>query len=128
MAMRSPNEIKLQETIIRSLAGIYKSHKSSQQILTNLEKEEAVIKGVTVNLIVKNPITLIFKVETESSVTEGESISWKEISDRLGTFFLLVPEPLKPEAGRILVKTGLKNVRLCCYKIADNKLKFINLP
>ena len=127
MAMRSPKEMKMHETIIRSLAGIY-DQKNAHQVLTNLDKQEAVMKGVTVDLIVKNPITLIFKVETDTSVTEGEAIAWKGIYDQLGTFFLMVPEPLKAEANRILQKVGLKSVRLCYYKIADNKLKFINLP
>ncbi len=127
MAMRSPKEMKMHDTIIRSLAGIYES-KNAQQVMTNLEKQDAVIKGVSVDVIVKNPITYIFKVETDTSVTEGEAIAWKGISDQLGTFFLLIPEPLKAEANRILAKVGLKNVRLCYYKIADNKLKFINLP
>ncbi|MGD0565856.1 MAG: hypothetical protein ABSA34_00835 [Candidatus Goldiibacteriota bacterium] len=127
MAMRSPKEMKMHDTIIKSVAGIYES-KNAQQVHTNLDKQNAVIKGVTVDLIVKNPIVLIFKVETESTVTEGEAIAWKGISEQLGTFFLMVPEPLKGEANRILAKSGLKNVKLCYYKIADNKLKFTNLP
>ena len=128
MAMRSPKEIKLHETIIRSVAGIYDGQKNAQQVLTNLEKQEAVLKGITVDIIVKNPITLIFKVETETSVTEGEAIAWKSISEQLGTFFLLIPHPLKADAMRIIAKLRLKNVRLCYYMINENKLKFIGLP
>jgi hypothetical protein len=97
-------------------------------VSTNLETQKAVMKGVTVDLIVKNPITYIFKVETESTVTEGEAIAWKGISEQLGTFFLMVPDPLKGDANRIVAKAGLKNVKMCYYKIADNKLKFTNLP
>jgi len=128
MAMRTPKEMKLHETIIRSVAGIYDSRKSAQQVLTNLERPDAVLKGITVDIIVKNPITLIFKVETETSVTEGEAIAWKAISEQLGTFFLLIPHPLKADAMKIIAKTGLKNVRLCYYMIMDNKLKFMSLP
>ena len=128
MAMRTPKEMKLHETIIRSVAGIYESRKSAQQILTNLENPDAVLKGITVDIIVKSPITFIFKVETESSVTDGEAIAWRAISEQLGTFFLLVPHPLKADAMKIIARTGLKNVRLCYYKIMDNKLKFISLP
>ena len=127
MAIRSPKEMKMHDTIIRSLAGIYES-KNAQQVHTNLDKQNAVIKGVTVDLVIKNPIVLIFKVETESTVTEGEAIAWKGISEQLGTFFLMVPEPLKGEANRIVAKAGLKNVKMCYYRIADNKLKFTNLP
>jgi hypothetical protein len=128
MAMRSPKEMKMHETIIKSLCSIYENQKNAQQILTNLDKPEAVIKGITVDLIIKNPITFIFKVETESTVTEGESIVWKSISEQLGTFFLMVPEPCRGDAGRIISKLNLKNVRLCYYRIHDNKLKFVNLP
>lgn len=128
MAMRSPKEMKLHETIIRSVAGIYNAQKNSNQVLTNLDKPSAVIKGISVDLIVKNPITLIFKIETESSVTEGEAISWKSISEQLGTFFLLIPDPLKADAMRIIAKNELKNIRLCFYRINDNKLKFVGLP
>jgi hypothetical protein len=67
-------------------------------------------------------------VETETSVTEGEAIAWKSISEQLGTFFLLVPHPLKADAMRITTKLGLKNIRLCYYMINENKLKFIGLP
>ena len=128
MAMRSPKEMKLHETIIRSVAGIYNGQKNAQQVLTNIDKPEAVLKGITVDIVVKNPITLIFKVETETSVTEGEAIAWKSISEQLGTFFLLIPHPLKADAMRIISKLALKNVRLCYYMINDNKLKFIGLP
>ncbi len=128
MAMRSPKEMKLHETIIRSVAGIYDSQKNAQQVLTNLDKPLAVLKGITVDIIVKNPITLIFKVETETSVTEGEGIAWKAISEQLGTFFLLVPHPLKADAMRIIAKLGVKNIRLCFYMINENKLKFTGLP
>jgi hypothetical protein len=127
MSMRSPKEMKMHDTIISSLAGIYRS-KNAQMVSTNLETQKAVMKGVTVDLIVKNPITYIFKVETESTVTEGEAIAWKGISEQLGTFFLMVPDPLKGDANRIVAKAGLKNVKMCYYKIADNKLKFTNLP
>ena len=128
MAMRSPKEMKLHEIIIRSVAGIYSAQKNSNQVLTNLDKPNAVIKGISVDLIVKNPITFIFKIETESSVTEGEAISWKSISEQLGTFFLLIPDPLKADAMRIIAKNKLENVRLCFYRINDNKLKFVGLP
>ena len=127
MSMRSPKEMKMHDTIISSLAGIYRK-KNAQMVSTNLETQKAVMKGVTVDLIVKNPITYIFKVETESTVTEGEAIAWKGISEQLGTFFLMVPDPLKGDANRIVAKAGLKNVKMCYYKIADNKLKFTNLP
>lgn len=128
MAMRSPKEMKLHETIIRSVASIYESRQNTQQVLTNLEKQDAVLKGVAVDIIVKNPMSLIFKVETETSVNDGEAIAWKGISDQLGTFFLLVPDPLKADAIKAIAKIGVKNIRLCFYRINDNKLKFLGLP
>lgn len=128
MAIRSPKELKMHETIIRSLASVYKG-KGATQVLTNLDEEnKAVVNGVTVDLIVKNPFPLHFKIETETSVKEGEAIAWKSISEKIGTFFLMVPEPLKQEALRIINKNNIKNIRLCYYKVVDNKLKFINLP
>jgi hypothetical protein len=127
MALRSAKEMKMHETIIKSLAGVYEQ-RGAAQVLTNLMSQNAVINGITVDLIVKAPFTLYFKVETDTSVTEGEAIAWKGIAEKLGTFFLMVPEPLKAEAVRIIGKIGVKNIRLCYYKIADNKMKFINLP
>ncbi len=127
MAIRSPKEAKMHETIIRSLAKVYEQ-KGASQVLTNLEDSNAVVHGIPVDLIVKNPFTLHFKVETETSVKEGEAIAWKSLVEKVGTFFLMVPEPLKQEALRIINKNNIKNIRLCYYKIIENKLKFINLP
>jgi hypothetical protein len=127
MAMRTAKEMKMHETIIKALQNLYES-KGASQVLTNIMAQNAVVEGVTIDLIVKNPFTLYIKVETDTSVTEGEAIAWKGISEKLGTFFLLVPDPLKQEAQRILTKAGIKNARMCYYKIADNKMKFINLP
>jgi hypothetical protein len=128
MAIRSPKEAKMHETIIRSLVSIYNG-KGASQILTNLDEESnAVVNGITLDLIVKNPFPLYFKIETETSVKEGEAIAWKSISEKIGTFFLVVPEPLKQEAMRIINKNNIKNIRLSYYKIVENKLKFINLP
>lgn len=127
MAMRTAKEMKMHETIIKSIAGIYES-KGADQVLTNLMSQNAVVNGVTVDIVVKKPFTMYFKVETDTSVTEGEAIAWKGISEKLGTFFLMVPEPLKQEALRIQTKAGIKNIRMCYYKVVDNKLKFINLP
>ncbi|HPD19245.1 MAG TPA: hypothetical protein PLF61_06245, partial [Candidatus Goldiibacteriota bacterium] len=97
MAIRSPKEEKMHETIIRSLASVYEQ-KGASHVLTNLDGNNAVVKGITVDLVVKNPFTLYFKIETETSIKEGEAIAWKSISENLGTFFLMVPEPLKQEA------------------------------
>ena len=127
MALRSAKEMKMHETIIKSIAGIYEQ-KGAAQVLTNLMSQSAVVEGITVDLIVKAPFTIYMKVETDTSVTEGEAIAWKGIADKLGTFFLMVPEPLKAEALRIIAKVGIKNIRLCYYSIAENKLKFKNLP
>jgi len=127
MAIRSPKEAKMHEVIIRSLAKVYEQ-KGASQILTNLEDSSAVVHGIPVDLIVKNPFTMHFKIETETSVKEGEAIAWKSLAEKVGTFFLMVPEPLKQEALRIISKNNIKNIRLCYYKIAENKLKFINLP
>lgn len=127
MAMRSAKEMKMHETIIKSIAGIYEQ-RGAAQVLTNLMSQNAVIEGVAVDLIVKAPFTIYMKVETETSVTEGEAIAWKGIAEKLGTFFLMVPEPLKQEAVRIISKAGVKNIRLCYYSVADNKMKFKNLP
>ncbi len=127
MAIRSPKEAKMHETIIRSLASVYEGRGASQ-ILTNLEENKAVVNGITVDLIVKNPFTMHFKIETDTSVKDGEAIAWKSISEKIGTFFLVIPEPLKQEAIRIINKNNIKNIRLCYYKIVENKLKFINLP
>ena len=127
MALRSAKEMKMHETIIKSVAGIYEQ-KGAAQVLTNLMSQNAVVEGITVDLIVKAPFTIYMKVETDTSVTEGEAIAWKGIADKLGTFFLMVPEPLKAEALRIIAKVGIKNIRLCYYSIAENKLKFKNLP
>ena len=127
MAMRTAKEMKMHEMIIKSVAGIYEQ-KGAAQVLTNLMSQNAVVEGITLDLIVKAPFTIYMKVETDTSVTDGESIAWKSISEKLGTFFLLVPEPLRLEAIRILKKNGIKNVRTCYYKISENKLKFINLP
>jgi hypothetical protein len=127
MAMRTAKEMKMHEMIIKSVAGIYEQ-KGAAQVLTNLMSQNAVVNGITLDLIVKSPFTIYMKVETDTSVTEGESIAWKGISEKLGTFFLLVPEPLKQEALRIQAKAGIKNIRMCYYKIADNKMKFTNLP
>ncbi|MCX7698651.1 MAG: hypothetical protein N2114_04210 [Candidatus Goldbacteria bacterium] len=128
MAIRSAKEAKMHEIIIKSLASVYESRGASK-ILTNLEgNNNAVVDGITVDLIVKNPFPMHFKIETETSVKEGEAIAWKSISEKIGTFFLMVPEPLKQEALRIINKNNIKNIRLCYYKIVDNKLKFINLP
>lgn len=125
--MRTAKEMKMHETIIKALQNLYES-KGASQVLTNIMAQNAVVEGVTVDLIVKNPFTIYMKVETDTSVTEGEAIAWKSITEKLGTFFLLVPEPLKQEALRIIGKAAIKNIRLCYYKIAENKLKFINLP
>lgn len=127
MAIRSPKEAKIHETIVRSLAKVYEQ-KGANQVLTNLDQNNAVVQGMTVDLIVKNPFTLYFKIETETSVKEGEAIAWKALSEKIGTFFLMVPEPLKQEALRIIAKNNIKNIRLCYYKIVENKLKFIHLP
>jgi hypothetical protein len=127
MAMRTAKEMKMHEMIIKSVAGIYEQ-KGAAQVLTNLMGDNAVVEGVYLDLIVKAPFTIYMKVETDTSVTDGESIAWKGIVDKLGTFFLLVPEPLRQEASRIITKQNIKNIRLCTYKIADNKMKFTNLP
>ncbi|MCE5300281.1 MAG: hypothetical protein LLG37_05340 [Spirochaetia bacterium] len=127
MGMRTPQEMKLHETIIRSLEGIYKQ-KGAVSVATNLDKMDAVVKGISVDLVVKNPITYIFKVETESTVNEGSALAWKQYEDTLSTYFLMVPDPLRAEANRICKKMEIKKARLCSYKVADNKLRFISLP
>jgi len=127
MAMRTAKEMKMHEMIIKSVEGIYKQ-KGAAQVLTNLMGNNAVVEGVYLDLIVKAPFTIYMKVETDTSVTDGEAIAWKGIVDKLGTFFLLVPEPLRQEAVRIIAKQNIKNIRLCYYSIADNKMKFKNLP
>jgi hypothetical protein len=127
MAMRTAKEMKMHEMIIKSVAGIYEQ-KGAAQVLTNLMSQNAVVEGITLDLVVKAPFTIYMKVETETSVTDGEAIAWKGISEKLGTFFLLVPEPLKQEAVRIIAKAGIKNIRLCYYSVADNKMKFKALP
>ena len=127
MAIRTAREMKMHETIIKSLANYYES-KGAAQVLTNIMSQSAVVNGVTVDLIVKSPFTIYMKVETETSVTEGEAIAWKSISEKLGTFFLMVPEPLKAEALRIQKKNNINNIRMCYYKVVENKLRFINLP
>ncbi|HDQ26447.1 MAG TPA: hypothetical protein ENN43_06865 [bacterium] len=127
MAMRSAKEMKMHETIIKSVKGIYEQRGASQ-ILDNLSGKYAVVNGIEVDLMLKNPFMLYFKIETESSVTEGESIAWKSMSEKLGTFFMLIPEPLKQEALRIIKKNDIKNIRLCYYRVVENKLRFISLP
>jgi hypothetical protein len=127
MAMRTAKEMKMHEMIIKSVAGIYEQ-KGAAQVLTNLMSQNAVVDGVTLDLVVKLPYTVYIKIETDTSVNDGEAIAWKGISDKLGTFFLLVPEPLKAEALRIIAKNNIKNIRMCYYKVADNKMKFTNLP
>lgn len=126
MGSRTPREMKMHDTIIRSLAGIYEQ-KGAQKILSNLDNNDAVISGVTVDLIVKTPLQLVFRVETESTVSEGSAIVWKQIYDKAGIFYLMVPEPLTDEAYRIS-KEAKVNLRLCTYKIKDNKLVFGRLP
>ena len=126
MAMRTAKEMKMHEMIIKSVEGVYKQ-KGAAQVLTNLMGQNAVVEGVALDLIVKSPFTIYMKVETETSVTDGEAIAWKGIVDKLGTFFLLVPEPLKQEAIRIIAKQNIKNIRLCYYSISENRMKFKNL-
>lgn len=126
MGIRTPKEMKMHDTIIRSMAGIYEQ-KGAHKVSTNLDKQEAVINGVEVDLIIKNPLQLVFKVETESTVTEGSAIAWKQIFDKAGIFYLMVPEPLTDEAYRIS-KEAKVNLRLCTYRVKDNKLVFGRLP
>ncbi len=125
--MRTAKEMKMHEMIIKAVAGIYEQ-KGAGQVLTNLMSQNAVVNGITLDLIVKTPFLVYMKIETGTSVTEGEAIAWKGISEKLGTFFLLIPEPLKQEAIRIIKKAEIKNIKLCYYRIADNRMKFINLP
>jgi len=120
--------MKMHDTIIKSLEHIYRDQRGATTVLTNLKGEEAVVKGVVLDLIVKNPFLMHIKVETESTVNEGSAIAWKQISDTIGTFWLMVPEPLRAEAVRIIKKKTIKNVRMCAYKVVENKLKFINIP
>ncbi|SRR6056297_1749095 len=124
MAMRDSKEQKLHDTIAASLKSIYQQRGAG----TVLDGEDASIKGVSLDLKIKNPFLIAFKIETNSTVTEGEAMAWKQISDTVGVFFLMVPDPLKAEAVRIIKKDLIKNVRLCTYKIIENKLKFVNLP
>ncbi len=128
MPMRSPKEMKMQETIIKTLKTIYLNQKGADTVLTNIDKQEAVVQGLLPDLVVKGNHTLTFKVETESTVTDGSAIEWKSFSEKIGTFYLLVPEPLKTEALSIIKKLAIPHVVLSTYKIADNKLKFGNLP
>ncbi len=120
--------MKMQETIIKTLKTIYLNQKGADTVLTNIDKQEAVVQGLLPDLVVKGNHTLTFKVETESTVTDGSAIEWKSFSEKIGTFYLLVPEPLKTEALSIIKKLAIPHVVLSTYKIADNKLKFGNLP
>lgn len=128
MSMRSPKEMKMQETIIKTLKTIYLNQKGADTVLTNIDKTEAVVQGLYPDLIAKGSQTFTFKVETESTVTDGSAIEWKSFSEKIGTFYLLVPEPLKTEALSIIKKLAIPHIVIATYKIADNKLKFNNLP
>ena len=128
MAMRAANEQKMHDTIVRSLKHIYLEQRNASRFATELDGDDTTIKGVTVDMIVKNPFVITFKIETESTVNEGEAIAWKSISEKAGVFYLMVPEPLRAEAVRIIRKNEIKGVRMCAYKVVENRLKFIGIP
>ncbi|MFP4466214.1 MAG: hypothetical protein ACLFP1_04110 [Candidatus Goldiibacteriota bacterium] len=127
MAMRSPQEMKLHDTIIATLKNLY-TNRGAVSVQTANDKLPPVIDGVSVDLIIKSQFKIIFKVETESTVTEGTAIHWKQISEKAGQFNLLVPEPLKSEAAAIIKQLGIPKISISTYRILDNKLRFANLP
>ena len=128
MALRTPPEMKMHYTLIKSLEGLYLNQKGASSVRTNLDREDAVVLGLMPDLIIKSSFTLYFKVETQSTVTEGSAIEWKSFSEKLGQFYLLVPAVLKPDAEDIIKRLAIPKVVLLTYKIKENKLSFSGLP
>ncbi|HDT15461.1 MAG TPA: hypothetical protein ENN55_04550 [Firmicutes bacterium] len=125
--MRSSQEIKLHDTIIATLKNLY-TNRGAVSVATINDKIPPAFDGVGVDLIIKSQFKMIFKVETESTVTEGSAIHWKQISEKAGLFYLLVPEPLKTEASAIIKQLAIPKIIVSTYRIVDNKLRFGNLP
>ena len=121
-------EMKLHETIIKTLQSIYLNQKGASSAVHNIDQKLAVVQGLSPDLMVKMGFMLYFKVETESTVTTGSAIEWKSFSEKLGTFYLVVPEPLKTEAIRIIKQLSIPKIVVVPYRIKENKLVFGSLP
>ncbi len=128
MSARTAQEVKLHSTIVNTLKMLYEGQKGAEVSTCN-DKVPVSINGVSPDLVAVFRFKVIFKVETESTVTEGSAIEWKSIAEKAGSFYLMVPEPLRFDAKKLLEKNGLtKFVTITTYKIRDNKLVFSNLP
>jgi len=120
--------MKLHSTIVNTLKMLYEDQKGAQVSTCN-DKVPVAINGVSPDLVATFRFRVIFKVETESTVTEGSAIEWKSIAEKAGSFYIMVPEPLKYDAKKLIEKAGLaKFITITTYKIRDNKLVFGNLP
>jgi|DewCreStandDraft_4_1066084.scaffolds.fasta_scaffold24160_2 hypothetical protein len=127
MSSRTPQNQRLHDTLIETLKSVYLHKKEADEVFINPgDAKNTNVKGLYPDVIVKFKYknVVIFEIETEDTITEAETLQWKQFYEAFGSFYLLVPDYAEAQAKNLLTKSGLTKIVLLSYKWADNKLVF----